>query len=406
MKILLASFFELPKTGGLWTYMCQLKRGLEQLGHTVDIFSRSSGPDRYKIMNGESAVHRENFQKVIEPHVLRALSASSPQTPLWIMNQEIERYKYEAAACSFNLKQYDIIHTQDIISTYSFSRIKPSTCPLIATIHASLSFEWRHALSHLFRSNPLFHQYGLMLEHFGASSSDKTIVPSRWLKEYLVDNFHVPSEKLVVIPNGIDVPYFRELMMRQTSIKRPKNKIVFASVARLAYEKGIACLLDALGKLNATRDDWNLWLIGEGPLQQELKEQCETLKISNQVKFLGSRDDVPALLKQADMFLLSSIQETFGYSILEAQLAGVPVIVPKTGGISEVVHHKKTGLFFPTGDSEALLANIKLLLADNKLKTNIIEQAKLTASTKFSTTTTTKKVLDIYRLQQLLNARG
>lgn len=404
MNILLASFFELPQIGGLWTYTLQLKRSLEQLGHTVDIFARSVKTHNYQLINTEEAeIDTGSLQRVIEPHVMQHLSSSSPQTPLWILNQEVERYKYEAAAVSFNLKNYDVIHTQDIISTYCFSRIKPKNVPLIATIHASLAFEWRHTTRFFSDKNPVFHRYALLMEFLGVSSSDKTIVPSYWLKNYLIHNYHVPSEKLVVIPNGIDIPYYFEQMQNTKTIDRSPNKFIFACVARLTFEKGISYLLDALGQLNDVRQDWNLWLIGDGPLKNELQEQCKQLKIFNQVQFLGFRNDVPTLLQQADIFLLSSIQETFCYSILEAQLANVPVIVPRTGGITELVTHRKTGLLFESKNSEDLLAKIKLLLSNKKLQKTIIEQAKQTAITKFSSSLTTKQIVDIYYLHQMLS---
>lgn len=383
--------------------MNQLKRSLEQLGHNVDIFARCVTTRNYKLINSNIEIQQESLHKIIESHVLKQLTNSSPQTPLWILNQEVERYKYEAAAVTINLKQYDVIHTQDIISTYCFSRIRPTNIPLISTIHASLTYEWKHHAPLLFSDrNPIFYTYAFMLEHLGATSSDKTIVPSYWLKDYFMQNYHVPYDKIRVIPNGIDIPDFLEQMQRGKYINRPHDKLVFACVARLSFEKGISCLLDALGKLNKIREDWNLWLIGDGPLKIQLQEQCIQLNINKQVHFLGDRRDVPALLQQADIFLLSSIQETFCYSIVEAQLAEVPVIAPKTGGIPDVVAHRKTGLLFESGNSDDLLTNIKLLLSNKKLKETLIQQAKHTAISKFSSSETTKSIIDIYRLYQML----
>lgn len=383
--------------------MYQLKRSLEHLGHNVDIFARCSTTHNYKLLTNDREIQQESVHKIIESHVIKQLLYSIPQTPIWILNQEVERYKYEAAATSCDLKQYDVIHTQDIISTYCFSRIKPTSIPLIATIHASLSYEWKHNAPYLFSDrNPVFHNYAMMLEHFGATSSNMTIVPSNWLKNYLMQNFHVPAHKIMVIPNGIDVPNFLEQMQSDKYINRSPNKIVFACVARLSFEKGVSCLLDALGKLNKIRQDWELWLIGEGPLREQLEQQCTKLNIRKRVHFLGYRNDVPALLQQADIFLLSSIQETFCYSIVEAQLAELPVIAPNTGGITEVVTHRKTGLLFESENSDELFANIKLLLINKKLQQTLIEQAKQTAIHKFSSSVTTKKIVDIYHLYQML----
>ncbi|WP_159081807.1 glycosyltransferase family 4 protein [Paenibacillus sp. CAA11] len=398
MKILLSSFFALPQIGGLYTYMEQLKTGLEGYGHSVDIFCRKPETNDFYVLEERGPLLNQNYlHQVIESHLIRSYINECPQMPLWILNQETERYKFEAAAAHLDLSQYDVIHTQDILSTYCFSRVKPEDIPLFATLHASLSHEWMER-NYFAKNNSIYHHYAVLLEHLGAASADRTIVPSKWLKNLFIEHFHVPSDNITVIPNAIDTGWFHERLGVSKDIHRPKKKMVFTCTSRLTVEKGIPCLLEACAKLKQKRKDWVLWLVGDGPLRSDLEKQARELGIQHHIKFWGYRNDIPDILRNTDIFLFGSLIETFCYSILEAQLAGVPVIAPETGGISELVTHEVTGLFYPVGSSEGLYENILRLLADHELRKKMVRNARHRALTKFSASVQTKRIIELYTL--------
>lgn len=124
-------------------------------------------------------------------------------------------------------------------------------------------------------------------------------------------------------------------------------------VGRLMPQKGHAFLLPAIAQLAATHPV-NLLIIGAGPLDAELQAQAASLGIAEQVHFLGHRRDVAAILPHLDLLISASLWEGLPGAVLEAMLAGVPVIATDVSGSREVVLHGQTGLLAPAGRADAL----------------------------------------------------
>ncbi|MFC4769241.1 glycosyltransferase family 4 protein [Effusibacillus consociatus] len=395
MKILIASSFLLPSVGGLWNYVEQLTRGLRRSGHEADILARDPHSENYYILNQGDILEATIVRGVVRPKItsffLRQISDMDP----WINEREIERYSLELASSYFNLRKYDLIHTQDIIATTALSRVKPGNTPLIATIHGCLLDEYMD--KHMIRGkNTLSYHYGIAQEYYGITSSNITIVPSVWFKNYLKRKFGIPDHHLTVVYNGMDTELFRNRMKNTESMLNPPDKYIIACTARLSPEKGHIYLLEALGKLKKERNDWVCWLIGDGPLRTELEELSRHLKISDNVIFLGNRDDVPSLLNEADIFVLSSLQESLSYAVIEAQIAGKPILATEAGGITEVVAHGKTGLLSPVGQSEPLYRNLIKVLDDELLRKTLAKNAKLFGEKQWSLTKMIENTLNIY----------
>jgi glycosyltransferase involved in cell wall biosynthesis len=107
-----------------------------------------------------------------------------------------------------------------------------------------------------------------------------------------------------------------------------------------------------------------LILVGDGPDQKECRAIVGELQLGARVVFLGERDAIPELMSPADVFALSSREESFGLSALEAMACGTPVVSTDAGGVKEVVEHGLSGLLSPVDDMKAFAANIALLLND------------------------------------------
>jgi len=167
----------------------------------------------------------------------------------------------------------------------------------------------------------------------------------------------VEDGKILVIPNGIDPDAFEPHRYSNA----PRHIMM---IACLREEKRIDVLVRAMPRILARYPDARLTLAGDGTCRDSLMELVQELGVRDRVAFLGHREDVPALLQEADVFVLPSRSEAFPNSIMEAMAAGVPVIASDVGGIPELVRDGVTGRLVPPGDVDAL-ANALLALLDN-----------------------------------------
>jgi glycosyltransferase involved in cell wall biosynthesis len=192
VKILLATYWHLPHVGGVSTYVYDLRRKLERMGHEVDILAHYPDMQKYYMPNNGKFLEKQKVRDLIYEKVLGFYNQHLPQVDPWIRWREIERYCYETAATFFNLTKYDLIHTQDIISTRALWRVKPMHVPLIATIHGCLATEYLIS-GEIQERNTLPWTYAAAEEYYGATSSDVTIVPTEWLRNLYVEEFNIPG---------------------------------------------------------------------------------------------------------------------------------------------------------------------------------------------------------------------
>lgn len=374
MRILLACYFYLPSTAGLWPYVRELKQALECAGHEVDIFTHHPDVLKYYINNGNYIMKykvKYQVQEKLNPLYDRYFPGLDPR----VKDYEFERASFEVAAACLDLEKYDLIHTQDVISTRAMLRVKPKHTPLIATLHGAYAHE-QLLQGEIQGKDSIRWHYAYSRDHYGSISSDILIVPSNWLKKMLVEDYKVPSEKIEVVPYGIDIKAFTTRMETDSLLGRPHNKTVIACAARHSAEKGHKYLLEALAKLKQDRDDWVCWLIGDGPLREELEQQTKDLNLEQHVLFMGRQNNVPALLKQVDICVLPSIQDNLPFAVMEAQLAGKPAVVTDAGGLPEMVQHQVTGLVAQSGNSESLYENIKEMMANETLQDSLSKKGR------------------------------
>lgn len=165
----------------------------------------------------------------------------------------------------------------------------------------------------------------------------------------------VPDRKIDVFYNGIDLSAF-------PAPRRRGGRARIALVACLREEKRIDVLIAAAPRVLARHPSAEFWVVGNGSCREQLVALAQQSGVSERFRFLGHRDDVPALLADADVFVLPSRSEAFPNAVMEAMAAGLPVVATAVGGIPELVADGHTGRLVPTGDPEALaLALIELL---------------------------------------------
>lgn len=189
----------------------------------------------------------------------------------------------------------------------------------------------------------------------------------------------------VLIPNGIELQGFGRNDNARQQVRRElgydDSDLLYICAARFFPQKNHRTLLQAFAA-GAVRHA-HLLLAGDGVLQGEVERQALELGISSRVRFLGRRDDIPALFSASDAFVLASLWEGNPLSVMEAMAAGLPVAVTAVGGVPELIVHEHSGITVPAGDVAALSTAMCRLAEDAPLRTRLGEQAALRAQERF-----------------------
>ncbi len=394
MKILLATYWPVPHVGGVWPFMVQFRNKLQAMGHEVDMLGNGDDDTNsfIYVVNQNRRLQKDKLLPLLKAKLNLTTYPVLHANPL-VHYAEFQRYMYELAAAYFNVNGYDVIHTQDVISTTAIARVRHPATALVATLHGCVAHEIR-SINH--PTNFIAHAYYDAIEHTGAVSAEITHVANQWLKNILMYEYKVPAEQLVVFPYGFEVDAFEKRMKEKTDIECPFGKQVIIFTGRLVELKGVHYLLSALGKLKEKRDDWICWIVGEGEKKEELAKQSKDLGIEEDVVFFGKRSDVPALLRLSDIFVLPSLIENQSVSLIEAQIAGKAAIVSNTGGLPEMVEHEVTGLLTPAGDVDALSRNLERLLEEPDERAKLGANARQWGKQHWSMEAMAKQMLEWY----------
>lgn len=145
---------------------------------------------------------------------------------------------------------------------------------------------------------------------------------------------------------------------------RPRGRATIGTLGRLAHEKGVDVLIEALSDLRAKGTPADLVIGGTGPDGEALRSKVRALGLGDHVRFIGAVDDRPAFFAGLDVFVSPSRRETFGLVVAEAMVSGVPVIATATEGSREIVDHDVTGLLVRPEDPRAMAEAIASLVAD------------------------------------------
>jgi len=192
------------------------------------------------------------------------------------------------------------------------------------------------------------------------------IAVSEAAKMYGVNTGIMSADKVDVVFNAVEPTSSSrrsgEEMRRVLGLE--EHKRVVGTLGRYEYQKGIRYLLEAAPAVLARQPDTQFLIVGEGPLRPQLEAQAKSLKIDHAVRFTGWRDDVPDVLRVMDLFCLASLWETFGLVLVEAMLAGLPVVATRVDAVPEVVADEETGVLVPPRDAPALAEAILRLIED------------------------------------------
>jgi len=218
------------------------------------------------------------------------------------------------------------------INTYNFGTIEYHLVAKLAGIPVRVHSDHGRGGDDPAGKNKLHNFFRKFIAHF----INEYVVVSYDLFKWILNDLNISKSKVSLLFNGVAVPEKIE-----HSCNLPKT---FVTVGRLDKVKNQKLLIEAFALAVNTLDgfaDCHLNIVGDGPLYNELSAQIDSLNMQNSIHLLGFRNDITAILKDSDIFVLSSVYEAMPMTILEAMANKTPVVCTKVGGISKFISEEQ-----------------------------------------------------------------
>lgn len=378
MKILMLSWEYPPKNvGGISTHVYNLSHELSNLGHEVHVVTCEEGTAPIEENDEGVYVHRVSPYKV-----------DTNDFTKWVMHLNFAMIE-ECIRLIRKIGKVDIIHAHDWLTAYAAKALKWSyKIPTVCTMHATEKG----------RNNGIrteMQRYISSVEWMLNYEAWKVVVCSTYMKKEIINAFSIPEDKVWIVPNGINLKEFDfefDWLNYRRKFAEDDEKIVFF-IGRHVFEKGIQLLVDASYDIVQEYNKVKFIIAGKGPMTEELKSKVKNMGLSDKFIFTGymNNEKRDKLYKVANVVVLPSLYEPFGIAAIEAMAAGCPVVVSDTGGFSETVEHKFSGMKMINGNSNSLKDNVLQLLNDDGLCKYLRENAFKTVSENY----TWSKVADL-----------
>ena len=329
--------------GGAETLVVNLIPRLQALGNTVDLC----------VFNGK------------ETPLTHRLKKESPQTKIYALGHGVYNPLYIFKLVKI-MKKYDIIHTHNsspqlfVAIASLFSRTK-----IVSTEHNTSNrkrnWKWYRPIE-----SWMYGRY----KHVICISK----IAEEKLREYMGGEWLVESsnryKSITTINNGIDVDAISEAVPCKELLGLKENRKSILMVAGFRKQKNQDTIIRALTLLD--KEKYEVWFAGIGERMEEVKQLVLSLGVSERVRFLGLRTDIPNVLRAADVIVMSSHWEGLSLSNVEGMSAHKPFIASEVNGLKEVT--KGYGILFPHEDAKALAEEINRLASDETYYNEIAER--------------------------------
>ena len=400
LKIAFLSYRSKPFSGGQGIYVKYLSKALYDLGHEIDVFSGPPYPDldpKIKLVKipslglyeKKSKFYDVNPMKLLNPiNLFEWLSVNSGGFPEpYTFGKRIKKILKQ------NLNEYDVIHdNQSLAYELLFFQKKK---PLVTTIHHPISLDLAYQLQ---STNDIFlkllmrrwHSF-LVMQKFVAKRLKKIVVPSNSSMDDIKDEFRVDKNKMERVMNGIDLNVFYP----DSKIRKIPFKLVTVASADVPL-KGLDYLLKALSDLAEVYSDISLSIIGEQKKGGHTERLIKKLNLEKRVNFFSNltQEDLRKTYCEAELAIIPSLYEGFGFAAIEAMACGVPLISSSGGALPEVI--KDTGIIIPPKNAKEIYNSVDFLLSSPKSAKELAEKGLQRANSKFSWTAIAKQLEKVY----------
>lgn len=299
---------------------------------------------------------------------------------------------------------YEVLHTHGSKGG-AVGRLAARWARIPAVLHTAHGFAF-----HEFSSRPKTFVIAAV-ERILARWCDKIIVVNTYDRQHAVQLGVASEDKLVTIYNG--VPESRLDSGRQVKrrdllqeLNIPDNSVLCVFVGRLAPQKGLTYLMEAMAVVKAKMSSpaVHLAVIGEGELESQIRDQIQRLNVADRVHLLGFQSVCMRWTGGCDLFVLSSLWEGHSITLLEAMGLGRPIIASDIKGNRETITNGENGLLVPPADSAELAKAIMEIASDTRRANELGRRACETFEKRFTEQAMKDKSWEIY--EQVLVAKG
>jgi glycosyltransferase involved in cell wall biosynthesis len=385
LSVLMLSWEFPPRIiGGISSHVYDLSLALARKNVTVHVVTCDfpGAPQEEKI--GRVNVHRFN--------------SKIPSTSFlgWIFSMNQTMAEKAIDVINDSNEEVDIIHAHDWLVTEAATKIRDAfSKPLVSTIHATETG----------RRGGIHNDYQRTInevERNLINQSYEVICCSDYMANQISSAFNVQSERLHVIPNGVNVAKF-DGSVSTLPIKRryaKKGERIVCFVGRLVHEKGVHVLIGAVPKILKTMPNVNFVIVGEGGMKDYLAKEAWDFGVADHVFFAGFVDEetLISIYRASDAAVFPSLYEPFGITALEAMAARTPIIVTDTGGLAEIVQHDKTGIKVYVDNSDSLAWGILRVLKNPDIADRIRQNGYRKALREYDWDRIAERTMKVYDL--------
>ncbi len=325
-----------------------------------------------------------------EGHEVEVVETADPRADARILEYFREEHRRQP---------FDVAISQSAAGTPLVKRKKELGLPVVViqhgTLWGSLKTRWRMTPLPrrpflLFRLIPYAIKVYFLYDLPRLKKADAVIAVSRKLKGALIREYFLSPDKITVVYNGIEIEKYQVSSIRYQARKdlgiEGGDKVILY-LGRLAAEKGLISLLEAVASYQPPATSHQLVIVGDGPQREELVRRATDLGLGGRVHFVGrvSYAETPKYYQMADIFVLpSTAWEGLPMTIIEAMATGLPVVASRIGGIPEAVLDGETGSLVEPGNIGGLAAALVNLLGEDKLRLRMGQRGREVATERFS----------------------
>ena len=388
--VVITSNSYLPNLGGVENSLKFLADSFVKQGYQVDIITGNfNDPYEHKVIkevNGDIAIHRyptcraDTFlQKLIRPFKASFIALK--------LHKEIAKTRQ----VEFTLSRF---HTNTVLALMAgLNNVKYLVPGVVKQQNSTKNLRQNSGLQKL--KSFISYNTHCLIQYWAFRKCKTTLVFSENMQRQVQDIY--ATVKKPILKPGVDTTKFKPIDNKKAlreSLGIPSDKTVLLTVGRFVQAKGFQHVIDAMANLPSC----HLVMVGDGEIFNDLKARVDKLGLSKQVSLFGSQSNTVPYYQVADIFLMSSLYEPLGQTILEALASGLPIVAYKGDGVvtatAEILSDNEA-VFTEDISPKGLVNCINKIAGDDALSKELAESSREIAQSRFSWHTLAKNLIDI-----------